>query len=155
MSAGNAAAAVLLLSTKATLVAIAVAMVHRTRKHALLVLLVLFALAMLAMTAASAVVTLTLVSTATTLATVSVRTSGRTPASAAPSAFAASGTSGGVIRSYIHVTLLIRFYPLAGDLFRYSKFALPYGSQLIHAVPAVWKGGQRLDLMIYSRPSSA
>ena len=109
MTTGNRAAPLL----AEILATVAVAMIHRPGEDALPFLLL--ALPVMAMAPASATVTAVATLALLTLTAMSSRTpAGRTPASAASPAFTPSGTSGRVIRSYIHVALVFRYYPLYG-----------------------------------------
>jgi hypothetical protein len=110
-------------------------MVHGTREHSLVFLLLAAAMTMSAVSTASAATT-TLAAALATLSTLSCRTSGRTPASPASPAFTASGPTGGVIRSNIHATLFFVLYPYPGEqIFRNSVSLYRFESQLVARFP--------------------
>jgi hypothetical protein len=126
--------------------------VHGAREDPL-TLLLLLAVTMAAMSAASALSTLATVTLVSTLA--SGTGSGRTAATAASPAFTASGTSGGVIRSNVHVTLFFRFYPLKGELQSGTRFRSTVWISVVAQFPQYGKAGSGWIFLIYSRPSSA
>lgn len=138
--------------------AIAVAMVHRPGEDAMAFLLL--ALTMAAMSTASAATMTALASLASlTLlpsgSTVPTWPSGRTSATTAPSAFTSPGTSGGVVRSNIHVTLFFVFTRLRVNFIQVLGSALPMESS-DPARPA--RMGSRAAagfFLIFSRPSGA
>jgi hypothetical protein len=102
-------------------------MVHGTGEDTLSFLLL--ALAMVAVSTASASATMTAVPALSLLAAMSSRTpAGCTTAPAASPAFTSPGTSGGVIRSYVHVILVFVITRVRVKFIQKLGFAQPIGS---------------------------